>query len=1057
MKHEETIYTCQSCGRIMQQASDFGGGRVGNAYCSRCADEFGFLRGYSDVVSGIHAMLEQQLDIAPGEARRIAEENIYNVPAWMKREKHMQDTTTILITDIGSTTTKAVLLEKSDAGFAIVDLHHAPTTVEKPHEDVRIGVWQAVKGLEEKTGRTLLLANTTPQELAFAPGVLYLTTSSAGGGLQILVVGLTVTDSASSARRAAYGAGGVLLDTFAIDDKRSAVEQMLAMQALHPDIILFSGGIDGGAVTGLVRLAEILSLSNPRPKFGGSSIPLVYAGNRDAEALVRSVFADSFDLHVVPNLRPTMTDENLEPARQTIHRLFMDKVMQQAPGYGEVKKIATDDIIPTPMGVIKSLQLLSRSLDENIVAADIGGATTDIFSNILGQYYRTVSANLGMSYSVCNVLAETGYANIARWLPGSLDETAVRDYIGNKMLRPEQNPSWDWEFAIEHACAREALRLALAQHMGMHFNTEKIGFLDRLKLVDYDKFTETVYVEKKMEERKFRGDSINIMIAAGGVISAASPQQAALIIADGMQPRGVTEIWRDRRFISPHLGKLSDMDEQLALDLLLEHTYQRLAVVIRPVWRKARPGEEAFELKIDGPQGVETLTVKTDSLMWLPATNGVRRLSWITRKGYGLPENADMETELPVLIDTRLEPSSCRDAALEMSGFATVAPPDIHEPHPSRLMADMAGEDLSVRLELPYPGEILVKAGDRVQPNTLVGENRYDPPKIFILSLFNLDGLAMDAERLRQSLLVKIGDEIRAGQKIVDTRDHGLLDDLTGKRKNFHSPIRGRVEGINYEAGVIVAREIQDYSTKPVKVNVAAKLGVEPKSVRGLMKKKRGDFVYAGEVLASRLLDRNAAPSKMFCHAPSTGTITDIDTKSGKATIRYDREPFELHAGVCGVVESVEETRAATIRFEGLQMYGIIGFGPHGWGTLDVLEKAALPIDARLDGKVLACMQPVDAAFMRAAVKAGVNGVVAPSMPQKEAVAWLEAEIGVALTGNEPVACPLVLTEGFGLLPMSAERRERFTEHSGGMCYLRAATQIRAGVERPRIVLYNSE
>ena len=76
----------------------------------------------------------------------------------------------------------------------------------------------------------------------------------------------------------------------------------------------------------------------------------------------------------------------------------------------------------------------------SVVGVDIGGATTDVFSVFQGQFNRTVSANLGMSYSVCNVLAESGFSNVARWVPFEMDEIDLTNRIGNKMIRPTTVP-----------------------------------------------------------------------------------------------------------------------------------------------------------------------------------------------------------------------------------------------------------------------------------------------------------------------------------------------------------------------------------------------------------------------------------------------------------------------------------------------------------------------------------------------------------------------------------------------------------------------------------------
>ncbi|MEA2097225.1 MAG: glutamate mutase L, partial [Candidatus Cloacimonadota bacterium] len=492
------IYICRSCGKVLKEKEDFADGKIGSEYCNQCTDEFGYMRRYSQVVEEIKQKLMKQMSLSEEEAEKMAMENVSDIPHWAQRENLISSKKNIIITDVGSTTTKAILLQKTGKEFKLKSLHHAATTVEKPVEDVNIGIYRAVKHIEEETGILLLESGSTESKIIFNDDTLYLTTSSAGGGLQILVIGLTLFDSASSGRRTAFGAGGVILDTFAIDDKRSSLEQMQAMGVLHPDIILMCGGIDGGAVSPILRLGEILQLANPSPKFGDkTNIPLVFAGNTEARSFIAGLFGKKFDLFIVPNLRPKLTEENLTPAREKIHQLFMDNVMEQAPGYSRLKKIVDDDIIPTPMSVINSLQLISEKLDENVMAVDIGGATTDIFSNILGEYFRTVSANYGLSYSISNVLKDTGYSNIKKWLPDGLDDNYITNYIVNKMLYPTFNPSAAPQIAIEHAISKEAIRMSKKQHMEMNFNTREIGFLDKIKLKhkDLENITEAFYIE----------------------------------------------------------------------------------------------------------------------------------------------------------------------------------------------------------------------------------------------------------------------------------------------------------------------------------------------------------------------------------------------------------------------------------------------------------------------------------------------------------------------------------------------------------------------------------
>ena len=461
----------------------------------------------------------------------------------------------VVITDIGSTTTKAIFLNCEQGRYCLKGLSNAITTVESPYEDVKIGVYQSIKKLEKISGESFLASDANENNLKFLPDVSYLTTSSAGGGLQILVVGLTLFDSAKSAERAAYGAGGVLLNTLAINDKRSTYEQLQLINNSHPDIILFSGGTDGGAFTGIVRLAEILSLGVPSPKFvTDKKIPLIYAGNIEAQDFMKTLFTNHYDLSLLPNIRPTMEKELLEPVTKKIHELFLNSVMEDAPGYSKLKQLTESDILPTPLSVLKVIDLLKTKNSASLLKVDIGGATTDIFSVINSRLYRTVSANYGMSYSISNVIANAGYEALKELLPDRFTENIVRNYVGNKMLNPGYVPDNDNEIAIEQAVAILALRLSLEQHYDMHLNTNKVGFLEFVKSRFRDPFYDQMYQEKVAEASQFHHSDISIVIGAGGVIShVRNPLQALYIIMQGFRVEGITQIWRDKHFISPDI------------------------------------------------------------------------------------------------------------------------------------------------------------------------------------------------------------------------------------------------------------------------------------------------------------------------------------------------------------------------------------------------------------------------------------------------------------------------------------------------------------------------
>src|SRR5580765_3545672 len=368
----------------------------------------------------------------------------------------------ILATDCGSTTTKAILIERGEQGYRLVTRGEAPTTVEAPFEDVTRGVLNAVREVEELRGRKLLDGDTILSPQRGEDGVdLYVSTSSAGGGLQMMVSGLVLQMTGESAQRAALGAGAIVMDVIALNDGRRPHEKIRRLRQLRPDMILLSGGTDGGDVKRVAEMAELLAAADPRARLGaGYEMPVIYAGNQDAAGIVRDSLGGRVALSVVPNLRPTLERENLKPARDAIHDQFMEHVMAHAPGYKTLMTWSPVPIMPTPGAVGLIIEKLARRDGVAGVGVDIGGATTDVFSVFRDGdepvFNRTVSANLGMSYSVSNVMAEAGLENILRWVPFAVDEADLRNRIKNKMIRPTTIPQTLDDLVIEQAICREA-------------------------------------------------------------------------------------------------------------------------------------------------------------------------------------------------------------------------------------------------------------------------------------------------------------------------------------------------------------------------------------------------------------------------------------------------------------------------------------------------------------------------------------------------------------------------------------------------------------------------
>lgn len=564
-----------------------------------------------------------------------------------------QNIRSIVATDCGSTTTKAILIEKQGDEYRLVNRGEAPTTVEAPFDDVTIGVLNAVSELEDLTGRKFIEKGQiiTPQQDEKTGVDLYLSTSSAGGGLQMMVMGVVRQMSAESAQRAALGAGAIIMDVIAVDDGRKDYQKIQRLRELRPDIVLLSGGTDGGTKTHLVELGELLIAADPRPRFGTMDLPVIFAGNVEAREPLEDIVKNRFDMRMVDNLRPSLERENLGPAREAIHELFLEHVMQQAPGYSKLMTWTSADIMSTPNAVGKIMLTIAEQRGINILGVDIGGATTDVFSVFGGNYTRTVSANLGMSYSICNVMLEAGLTSIARWLPFPIEESEVKNRLRNKMIRPTTIPQTYHDLLLEQSASREALRLAFIHHKqlarGLRGVQQQRTIGDALSQDDTGKTLVNMI-------------DLDMIVGSGGVLSHAPQRaQSALMMMDAYQPEGVTMLAVDSIFMMPQLGVLSTVHPEAASQVFDRDCLIRLGSCVAPIGT-GKEGESCLSMTIDG----KTENFKVGEIRVLPLQPGeIKQVTLNPARGFDIGAGKGKSTEVTVeggvvglIVDTRGRP-----------------------------------------------------------------------------------------------------------------------------------------------------------------------------------------------------------------------------------------------------------------------------------------------------------------------------------------------------------------------------------------------------------------
>lgn len=277
-------------------------------------------------------------------------------------------------------------------------------------------------------------------------------------------------------------------------------------------------------------------------------------------------------------------------------------------------------------------------------------------------------------------------------------------------------------------------------------------------------------------------------------------------------------------------------------------------------------------------------------------------------------------------------------------------------------------------------------------------------------------------------------------------------------QKTRRLPLKGEVlvtEGQLVEPHTVIARTELPGILQSVKV--AEKLGVEPKEVKGLLKVSIGDRVEVGQLLAESKGLFGLFKGQVYSECQ--GTVEDVSEVTGNLLVREPPVPVEITAYLRGRVAEEIPGEGAVIEARGAVVQGIFGVGGERVGTLrtavaspdEVLDANAVRDDDA--GKVLIGGSQVTLDAIRKAEQVGVVALVAGAVRDLDLTEYLGYDIGVAITGNEPIPLTIIATEGFGRLPMAGRTFELLRSLEGKEASVNGATQIRAGVIRPEIIV----
>jgi len=449
----------------------------------------------------------------------------------------------VLLVDFGSTYTKLTAVDVE--GERILGTAQSFTTI---FTDINDGLKNGLAILEEKTGK-----------LDFTETYAC---SSAAGGLRMITSGLVPELTGEAARLASLGAGAKVIGVYAF---QLTEDDLAEIQQAKPDIFLLVGGTDGGNTECILHNAKMLSTL---PK----DCPIIIAGNRTASRQCQRLL-EGWEVYVCPNVMPKFGTLQIEPVQKQIREIFLGRIVQ-AKGLSRVSSLLSDIMMPTPSAVLQAMNLLSQGCEGesgigDLIAVDVGGATTDVYSIADGMpeqmntvykgipepfSKRTVEGDIGMRYSIQGIVDAAGLSRVSK-LAG-LPEARVQTLVDELKINTERVPNGDEELEkLDFALASMAIEEAVRRHAGTMEET-------------YTLMGQT-FIQSGKNLTKVK----QIVVTGGSLIHTRKTEEiAAHALFSPQQPMSLrpkaADVWVDRTYILAAMGLLSAHYPQAALRIM---------------------------------------------------------------------------------------------------------------------------------------------------------------------------------------------------------------------------------------------------------------------------------------------------------------------------------------------------------------------------------------------------------------------------------------------------------------------------------------------------------
>lgn len=510
----------------------------------------------------------------------------------------------VLAVDIGGANTRAVMFDVVEGEYRFLAASSAPSTAEAPVKDVSEGVRNAIASLQTITGRVLLDGERrliTPSQPDGTGVDAFVATISAGPPLKTVIVGLLSDVSLESARRLAETTYSRVLDSVGLNDRRKPDQQIDRLMRLQPDVVIITGGTDGGASRSIHKMLEPVGLSGYL--LAAEKRPAVlFAGNQKLDDEVKELLGGvTSALHFSGNVRPSLDTEDLEPAARELASLYLGVRKRQLKGVDVVEGWAGGHVLPTAYAEGRMLRFLGQvygSARGGILGVDIGASAAVIAAGFQDKTTLGVYPHFGLGESLPALLQYTTLEDILRWCPLDVSSSVLREYLFQKALYPTTIAATKEDQSLAQAVTRQALYLAMQ-------------------------------TAKKDFPRSARPPQPGLMpffepiLAGGGALGEApTPGQGMLLLLDSIQPVGVSTMILDRSNLLPVLGAVSVRNSLLPVQVLESGAFQSLGTAVSVISPRSH-GAVIARARLTHEDGTEaTADIKYGELEVLPLSTG---------------------------------------------------------------------------------------------------------------------------------------------------------------------------------------------------------------------------------------------------------------------------------------------------------------------------------------------------------------------------------------------------------------------------------------------------